>query len=203
MNNNKTQKYDGTYSFCEGCNNTCCSKVKPNGRIEVPILLPGEVKKIEELSKGNKPNFSILKKDLGKGVRAIRTDSKGCYFYGHGKCAIYGVRPLDCRIFPFDIIENYGSLILIAYKTLCPYQFSEELYIQYLKKVESVLLFFEEDIYTYARMQFPVMDREPYMELAEIQISDGIFQRLIPLKSYIMNLSYSANSSSEISLITS
>ncbi len=203
MNDYKIQKYSGTYSFCEGCNDHCCNKVKPNGRIEVPILLSGEVKKIEALSKENKNKFSILKKGLGKGVRAIRTDSKGCYFYRHGKCDIYDARPLDCRIFPFDIIENDGRLTLIGYKSLSPFPLSKDLYVQNLEKAESVLPFFKEDIFTYARMLFPVMDREPFIELAEIQISDGVFQGLIPLESYIANSSFSANNFSGTSATVS
>ena len=203
MNDYKIQKYSGTYSFCEGCNNTCCSKVKPNGRIEVPILLHGEAKKIEKSLKKEQYNFSITREDLGNGVKIIRTDSKGCYFYRHGKCDIYEIRPLDCRLFPFDIIEENGSLILIGYKSLSPFPLSKDLYVQNLEKAESVLPFFKEDIYTYARMIFPVMDREPFIELAEIQISDGVFQGLIPLESYIVNSSFSVNNSSGISLTTS
>lgn len=196
MKNNEILKYDGTYSFCEDCKSTCCSKVKLNGRIEVAILLFGEANKIENTLKEKQDNFSIAREDLGSGVRIIRTDSKGCYFYRHGRCDIYETRPLDCRLFPFDLTEEDGRLILIGYKSLGPFQFSKDLYIQNLEKAASVLSFFKEDILTYSRLTFPVMDREPYIELAEIQISDGIFQKLLPLESYIVNSSFSANNSS-------
>ena len=35
-------------------------------------------------------------------------------------CRIYPVRPLDCMLFPLDVVESHGRYYLIAHTELCP-----------------------------------------------------------------------------------
>ena len=45
-------------------------------------------------------------------------NSNACHFYKDCKCTIYDVRPIDCRIFPYDIkLEKDGNYYLIYYLT--------------------------------------------------------------------------------------
>ena len=54
----------------------------------------------------------------------MRAGKGGCHFYTEGRCAIYHVRPLDCRLFPLDIIEvGEHKFVWIAYTRFCPVKF--------------------------------------------------------------------------------
>ena len=47
-----------------------------------------------------------------------QNNSTACHFYKDCKCTIYDIRPIDCRIFPYDIkLENDGNYYLVYYLT--------------------------------------------------------------------------------------
>lgn len=105
----------GTYSFCNSCVGKfdCCCNCN---MIDMPILLPEEVKRIETSSR--KPVREFAKKMSNNLYQMKRVDDKeenGCVFFVNNKCVIYDERPLDCRLFPFDFKEIDGEYWLIYY----------------------------------------------------------------------------------------
>ena len=158
----------GTYKFCEECptSGNCCSRVRPNGEVDSPVLFPKDLEKIEEYTGENINSFSLVRNELGDSLRFLKTGTNGCYFHQEGKCGIYQVRPLDCRLFPLDVIKTPdGRIALIAYTRLCPVGFDPKEHIEQAKKLLPEL---GENIYAYAGMDLPGMDKEPYIELEDL-----------------------------------
>lgn len=115
----------GTFNLCSNCIgkdvNCCC-----NPEIDSPMLLPNEVETISKEIKVpkdefcNKVNFAEINKDYSLKdlyqMKRMPADNS-CYFYRDNKCIIYNIRPIDCRIFPYDIkIETDGNYYLVYYK---------------------------------------------------------------------------------------
>jgi len=100
------------------------------GQVEAPFVLHSEVAAIEAASGIPAAAFSdSVYSPSGVRTSELRTVSNHCYFYRSGKCAVYSMRPLDCRLFPFDIVENSAKeLWWIVYLDLCPKLFSYEDY---------------------------------------------------------------------------
>ena len=168
--NSPMSESDGTYSFCANCpTSACCSKVRPGGRIDSPILFPGDVRAVERFTGESADRFSVSKNGKNHSERLMRTGSQsGCYFYRDGKCAIYHVRPLDCRLFPFDIIEKSdGRLVWIVYTRLCPTEYDHHAYFEQAKKLLPRL---GSNLHTYARAETPAMEKEPCIELEEVDL---------------------------------
>jgi Fe-S-cluster containining protein len=159
-------KNNSTYSICNDCpsEGNCCSRAKPNGRVDSPFLSSGDIDRIGlDLNQ-----YSEIRTYGDESVRVIKTSDNGCYFYKDGKCSIYSERPIDCRLFPLDIIENsQGGLTWIAYTNLCHREFDPR---EYLKGAKLLLPEFGEDIYMYAKIKLPGMDKEPYVELEEVEL---------------------------------
>ena len=116
----------GTFDLCSNCvgkNSTCCC----DPIVDSPMLLPNEVEAISKKLKLEKDDFTkridLAKinndyslKDLYQMKRFKNTDA--CYFYRDNKCTIYDIRPIDCRIFPYDIkLEKDGNYYLVYYKS--------------------------------------------------------------------------------------
>lgn len=121
-----TENKLGTFNLCHKCVNakaTCCS----NPCVDSPMLLPNEVKEISKMT--NKEindfckeiDFSVMHSD--KTLKSLyqmkrQKNSNACHFYKDCKCTIYDIRPIDCRIFPYDIkLEKDGNYYLIYYLT--------------------------------------------------------------------------------------
>ena len=160
----------GTYSFCRECptSKTCCCRVKPGGHVDQPVLYPKDVTAIEKYIGKEACFFSSALKEGKAKERIMDTGSRGCFFFQRGKCAIYPVRPLDCRLFPFDIMEREdGQLVWIVYTRLCPVGFDP-----YHELNEAIRLLPElhTNIVSYARINVPGMDKEPYLELGKVQV---------------------------------
>ena len=104
----------GTFSFCSNCptNGVCCTG---NGA-DMPVLLPHDIKLIcdnKGLGESKFVNGNLFSK-----VHQMKRVNGVCYFYQNNECSIYNVRPLDCRIFPFDLKKNqYGNYDLVVYYT--------------------------------------------------------------------------------------
>ena len=116
----------GTFNLCSNCvgkSATCCC----NPDVDSPMLLPKEAEtisknmeiKIEDFA--NKIDFSKMYKDYTlKDLYQMKRQEKNnkCYFYKNNQCTIYEIRPIDCRIFPYDIkLENDGNYYLVYYKS--------------------------------------------------------------------------------------
>lgn len=108
----------GTYSFCNSCVGKfdCCCNCN---KIDMPIVLPAEAKKIESVSR--KPINDFAKKltsNLYQMKRMDDSEEKGCVFFINNSCTIYENRPIDCRLFPFDFKEIEGEYWLIYYNDI-------------------------------------------------------------------------------------
>lgn len=116
----------GTFNLCSNCvgkSATCCC----NPDVDSPMMLPSEVEKISKEFNINQDDFSkkiefskmyndFTLKDLYQMKRQKNSDA--CIFYKNNQCTIYEMRPLDCRIFPYDIkLENDGNYYLVYYKS--------------------------------------------------------------------------------------
>lgn len=113
----------GSYGFCGECvkrNRKCCCA---NEDVDMPILLPFEIENIskahkispQEFCENRSQNLAQMKRRQISG-----TNLNGCYFYNGEKCTIYNERPIDCRLFPFDVAFIDGEYKLIYYTSICP-----------------------------------------------------------------------------------
>lgn len=114
----------GTFNLCSGCvgksENCCCSQ-----SVDSPMLLPNEVDNISKAMNVSKSafarrvSFSKMYKDSSlKDLYQMKRKNGACYFYRNNKCMIYEMRPIDCRIFPYDIkLEKDGNYYLVYYKS--------------------------------------------------------------------------------------
>ncbi len=161
---------DGTYSFCEQCKkeDNCCVKVTRNGRINCPILFPEDAERIEKHTGISLSAFSIGHGILKRSHRVMKFANNGCFFCRNGQCSIYPVRPLDCRLFPFDILEkDDGSLVWIAYTKICRVKFDIT---AWLEKAKCLLPQLKYKVREYARADAPWKSGEPYVELESVKM---------------------------------
>ena len=115
----------GTFNLCSNCvgnSATCCSNLK----VDSPMILPTEAENISKKLHidierfANKVEFSKMYNDYSlKDLYQMKRqeNSNACHFYINNKCTIYDIRPIDCRIFPYDIkLEKDGNYYLVYYK---------------------------------------------------------------------------------------
>ena len=108
---------NGTYNFCTECyklGKVCCCASED---IDMPLFLQSEVNAIRSQTgkhEQKQKNFSTTLEAPYETstIRRMRRDqvngktvNSKCHFFDldSKQCKIYGVRPLDCRLFPFDI----------------------------------------------------------------------------------------------------
>ncbi len=116
----ESAKDKNTFKFCLQCPsaNNCCVRVRHGlGEVESPPLLNGEERLI---AAETGLDVSAFAEATAASVLAVKRGNNCCYFYKNGRCAIYAVRPFDCKIFPFDIIEHDDEFYWIVYLDLCP-----------------------------------------------------------------------------------
>jgi len=105
----------GTYPFCIGCiGKTCCCA---SAKIDMPILLPHEVQSIS-IKNGQLEDTFCEKKSINL-YQMKRNDEGACVFFKRNKCSIYAYRPIDCRLFPFDVKYIEGKYIIGYYPLAC------------------------------------------------------------------------------------
>jgi Fe-S-cluster containining protein len=56
---------------------------------------------------------------VDKNIYKLKTNNNKCIFLKNGRCSIYENRPLDCRLYPFDIIKKDSKYYLILYQLDC------------------------------------------------------------------------------------
>lgn len=103
----------GCYNTCNNCNlsGRCCTSFN---EINVPVLNMEEILKIME--KTCRDDFY---EEVDNKALLLKTEDSHCVFYKDGKCDIYDYRPVDCRLFPFDIIKKDCNYYLILYLLDC------------------------------------------------------------------------------------
>lgn len=131
----------GTFNDCSNCNECpdCCSNFL---NIDNPILSLEEIEEIKRMY--HVDNFYEMKEN---GTYCLKTNSNGhCVFFMNKDCMIYAKRPADCKLYPYDIIQDNGSYYLILYKLRCIDEnvFSSDYEVErILPVVESVLPWIE------------------------------------------------------------
>lgn len=103
----------GIFKYCSKCqgNKNCCTDFED---IDNPIIYSNEKELIQQIIKCNDEIFTKIEKDCYN----INTINGVCPFYKNG-CAVYNVRPNDCRLYPYDIKVIDGKYYLIRYKLKC------------------------------------------------------------------------------------
>lgn len=145
----------GTFLFCKECpeNDICCT----GKTVDPPVLTPKDIWNIS-----NKKSIPIKKFSIPTNgtLAKMKTYNNKCCFYKNGNCSIYDERPIDCRLFPFDIRRNdKKELILIWYYTACPKSINAK---QYEKKARALLPHLKPYIEEYADYYSPLLDKQHY-----------------------------------------
>lgn len=162
----RLERPSGTYSMCGGCTDHCCSRAGASGEVDAPVLLNEEIEEIALVTREAPAKFLEQTVPSGTTLAQMTATKNGCYFYRSGRCAIYESRPLDCRLFPFDVIEKpSGSLVLIAYTELCPVSYDP---FQYLNDARELILRLGDQVRAYAQRTAPKMQRQKFLEIGEL-----------------------------------
>ncbi len=154
IKNKKIEYFSGTFDFCDGCpsNKNCCT----GKTVDKAMLTLEDIHTISKRT-GLKPaEFSVPSK---RSLSYMKVRNSECYFYQNKKCVIYDVRPLDCRLFPFDIQRYKNQLVLVWYHTACPKRINAE---AYEEKVESLLHNLYPYMAEFAELYSPLLDKHKY-----------------------------------------
>lgn len=116
----------GTFNLCSNCvgkEATCCC----DPMVDSPMILPNEIEVISQKMGIRKEEFSnkvdlakINRNDSLKDLYQMKRikENNACYFYRNNQCTIYDIRPIDYRIFPYDIkLEKDGNYYLVYYRS--------------------------------------------------------------------------------------
>ena len=103
----------GCYEDCTNCDSkiVCCSCFD---KINAPVLSKNELKRIRQFV--NSDDFYNI---MGNDLFTLKLEGNNCIFYKNNKCLIYNIRPVDCRLYPFDIIKINNNFYLILYLLDC------------------------------------------------------------------------------------
>lgn len=134
---------NGTYEFCTECYNEnavcCCASEE----IDMPVFLDSEKYRISSaIPRRNRRRMSFCSPlsdpyDKSK-IWQMQREEKGagdkkvecCTFFDKNtnKCAVYEKRPLDCRLFPFDIklSDDKTEYVIGYYPSLCERNLPDE-----------------------------------------------------------------------------
>lgn len=121
---------NGSFDFCASChkeNLSCCCM---SDLVDMPIFMSSELELIRsnlQSAAREKSKFSkeIAKSNLRqmKDTQSATTQSQKCYFFqeNNNQCQIYNGRPIDCRLFPFDIrySKTQNEYMIGYYSEVC------------------------------------------------------------------------------------
>lgn len=128
LKNPELAKIPSSLDFCKDCKEVGCCCASES--VDMPIMFSFECDNIQMKYNKNKVTFAESIKDIVNCKREIYrmksreiTDQHGkkkmaCVFYDGKKCTIYENRPIDCRLFPFDIKMENNELVF-GYHDLC------------------------------------------------------------------------------------
>lgn len=141
--------------------------------IEPPYLTSFDVQRIENFTGLKREQFTSAKTNPTTGrinlsLKTIKREQ--CVFFNHnsGKCEIYSLRPIDCRLFPLDIkmINNNLYWAFFMYDK-CVIEI-EELN-QLIEFGKQSLPFFGDELIDYATFPVPGMEKIGYRILEMIE----------------------------------
>lgn len=165
---------DGEFSFCGSCPRqlNCCTRIRHQGPIVPPFLFGGEVTRIGERSGIQAEMVADIRHDhLGRSFQTLRSTNPGCIFHVDGLCQIYRDRPIDCRLFPFDVHETVdGRLFWVVYTKLCPVNFDYKPYLSGVKALLKEANISETEMRQYSHYGKRMYD-EDIIELEEVDFS--------------------------------
>jgi Fe-S-cluster containining protein len=101
-------------TICMDCVTSACCKSDP------AFLTERDIAGLIKLTGLHEQDF-VDRKVVG-GLRAaflkFKQDGSACVFFddASGRCSVYGARPTDCRLFPFDLDVVEGKLNWIKYQ---------------------------------------------------------------------------------------
>lgn len=103
----------GCYKDCTDCtlSGECYSHFD---KINFPVLNKDELVKIRNLI-CNDEFYNKINDNLFQ----LKVEDGKCIFYQNGKCSIYNYRPVDCKLYPFDIIKDGVNYYLVLYFLNC------------------------------------------------------------------------------------
>jgi Fe-S-cluster containining protein len=171
------------FDFCGSCpaHAHCCHRIrtlgaKTLGEMESPFLLQREADAISTAKGIAKEKFinAELKPD-GVESLSIKPNNGKCFFYEDGTCSVYQNRPLDCRLFPFDMIQDAsGNLYWIVYEELCPAKFDFRRYFHSAKRLVKQSNYSLDELRAFAEHGAEVMLRHTYKIIELVAVAESV-----------------------------
>ena len=164
---------NGSLDACKACSGIkCCGNIRRGGTIEPPFLCRHDIRQIESFTGLNQSLFTDawLNAATGNTVFFMKiSDEHTCFFLDpeEGKCRIYAVRPVDCRLFPLDIEKTEEGYHWIQYNyKYCHLTGRDK---RWLSKYKDIAIrIFGEEIQDYATISVPGMERMGYEVLCPV-----------------------------------
>lgn len=76
-----------------------------------------------------------------KNLPLINARSPCAYLDEKKLCGVHPLRPFDCRLFPFDLIQNDGKLYWVVWELECPIlRHEKDRFDEYLREHETTLI---------------------------------------------------------------
>jgi Fe-S-cluster containining protein len=159
--------------------------MRAKGQVESPFVFAEEAAILEEKTSLTAAQFANeISSDEGR-LLSLKTANNRCVFYQKGYCSVYAHRPLDCRIFPFDIIENANQeFYWIVYLDLCPIDFSYERYFGSAKSLFDGYNLSTTQLHHFAAHGAEIMRRHRHevLERVTFNAEDGWSKAIPPLE---------------------
>lgn len=164
---------NGSLDTCKSCSGIkCCGNIHRGGALEPPFLCRYDLKRIERYTGLNKNLFTEpwVNPNTGNTIlfMKIKKDNK-CFFLDpeEGKCRIYAIRPIDCKLFPLDIEKFGDKYYWIQYKyKYCNLSEGDKQWLFNFK--DTVVQIFGKELLDYATIRVPGMDKIGYDEIGQV-----------------------------------
>lgn len=162
----------GCLKACKNCFGFhCCGTLRKGGTIEPPFLTKYDVAQITRVT--GLPLHAFTKERFnpytGNTVLFLKTEKHTCVFFDrfNGNCQIHGIRPLDCLLFPLDIVVMGDRYFWVIYNYKHCHLSSGDIS-SLLRLRKWALWFFGPEVHDFATIPVPGMaqlERELHGEL--------------------------------------
>lgn len=128
---------------CLSCSDKCC-----NWDVVYPLFVTQE-------------EMDLIRSLYPKEAKSLNKVRPCPFLREDGLCMIHPIKPIDCRLFPFDIAEIDGKLFWIVWQFNCPILDEEDRFEEYLREFEERLLpGFAQHMRAYALFRFDELSRK-------------------------------------------
>jgi Fe-S-cluster containining protein len=164
----------GCLDACRNCSGVyCCGVTRRGGSIEPPFLTRNDIQKIEHFTAKPVKAFADARLNpcTGNTVFFLKTNGSKCVFFNseNGRCQVYGIRPIDCLLFPLDIVKIKKQYFWILYNyKYCNLEETDRPLLLSLR--EWALPVLADEIHEYATIPVPGMSKLPYEIISEIRL---------------------------------